>query len=496
MARPVFGRRERTARGGVVPLDRDRPLVEAARRDPAQFDALYRKYLAQVYAYALYELADHHAAEDATERDVPARARGPAAVPRARAPRGRPRGVDLPRLAVPDRAQRRRERAAIAAPAAGRVARGRAGRRAGRRGRRGHRGRRDDSATRRPRPCARCDRLPDDRRRALLLRFVDEMSTAEIAGVLGRSEGAVRVLIHRGAGVGGAGAGSGPGRDPMTTGTQPRRRPGGGRRPRGGPTTSRRSWPRREPATDADDRAMPGLDPETRRAVDAVRRALVRVHPSFRFEERLADRLASLAGASAGNARRRRPVPRPAARRGGRRPAAPGDPRGRARPGRRPRPRPRLAHRRRPPARSSSAARSRPRRCRSSASPGSPGAPPGSRPRPTSRPSRASSGGSADAPPVPRVPHPARGLPGVDVDALPVVRGAAVQQAAREGHARLPDVRPPLPARRDRPPRAAAGRGLVRGARRRAGVRGPARVRRPEGVPGPGGRRPAGHRPA
>ena len=40
-------------------------------------------------------------------------------------------------------------------------------------------------------------RLPGDRRRAVVLRFVDEMSTAEIAGVLGRSEAAVRVLIHR-----------------------------------------------------------------------------------------------------------------------------------------------------------------------------------------------------------------------------------------------------------------------------------------------------------
>jgi RNA polymerase sigma-70 factor (ECF subfamily) len=41
------------------------------------------------------------------------------------------------------------------------------------------------------------ERLPRERRQALLLRFVEEMSTREIGEVLGRSEGATRVLIHR-----------------------------------------------------------------------------------------------------------------------------------------------------------------------------------------------------------------------------------------------------------------------------------------------------------
>src|SRR5512146_3600868 len=70
MARPVFGRTgaAKDAVTRLAHLDRDRPLVEAARRDPARFDALYRRYLAQVYSYAYYELGDHHAAEDATER--------------------------------------------------------------------------------------------------------------------------------------------------------------------------------------------------------------------------------------------------------------------------------------------------------------------------------------------------------------------------------------------------------------------------------------------
>ena len=41
------------------------------------------------------------------------------------------------------------------------------------------------------------EEMPDDRRQVILLRFVDGLSTAEIAAVLDRSPGAVRVLLHR-----------------------------------------------------------------------------------------------------------------------------------------------------------------------------------------------------------------------------------------------------------------------------------------------------------
>ena len=201
MARPVFGRVSVTKRGGparaegqarVAHLDRDRSLVEAAQIDPLRFDALYRRYLAQVYSYAYYELGDHHEAEDATERAFLAALSGLERFEeRARPADGE--GASTFRvwlfqiarntIANQRRGRRRHPQAPLEAAALvadpldleGGVAV------------------RDEAAA----AWNAVGRLPADRRRALVLRFVEEMSTAEIAGILGRTEGAVRVLIHR-----------------------------------------------------------------------------------------------------------------------------------------------------------------------------------------------------------------------------------------------------------------------------------------------------------
>ena len=196
MARPAL-RRVARPDGAVQPrlahLDRDRSLVEAAQRDPAAFDTLYRKYLPQVYSYAVYELGDHHDAEDATERTfLAALGALPAFEERARPEDGHGAStfrVWLFQIARNEVAQRRRARRRLPdtglelllAQAADPV------------DVEGDAVRRDEAAS----AWRAIARMRGDRRRALILRFVDELTTAEIAGVLGRSEGAVRVLIHR-----------------------------------------------------------------------------------------------------------------------------------------------------------------------------------------------------------------------------------------------------------------------------------------------------------
>jgi len=195
MVRPALRKMGRPEEGAprLAHLDRDRRLVEAAQADPAQFEALYRKYLAQVYSFAFYELRDHHEAEDATELTFLS-ALGNLARFQERARPADGEGAStfrvwlfqIARNAIAERRRRRRRRPEAPLEAAATVV--------------------DQldveaSAVRNDATSAAVDaiaRLPDDRRRAIVLRFVDEMSTREIAGVLGRSEGAVRVLIHRG----------------------------------------------------------------------------------------------------------------------------------------------------------------------------------------------------------------------------------------------------------------------------------------------------------
>jgi RNA polymerase sigma-70 factor (ECF subfamily) len=172
-------------------LDRDRPLVQAARSDPAKFDALYRRYLARVYSYAYYELGDHHAAEDATEATfVSALTHLDSFEERARPADGEGAStfrVWLFQIARNEVAgERRRYRRRPTEPIGETLVSDPLNV--------------EDEAVRRDqaREAWRAvGRLPGARRQAMVLRFVDELSTAEIAGVLGKSEGTVRVLIHR-----------------------------------------------------------------------------------------------------------------------------------------------------------------------------------------------------------------------------------------------------------------------------------------------------------
>ncbi|HEX2221001.1 MAG TPA: sigma-70 family RNA polymerase sigma factor [Candidatus Limnocylindria bacterium] len=165
--------------------DPDLPAVRAAQRDPAAFATIYRRYLDRVYSYSFYALGDHHDAEDATERSFLAALAG---IGRFR-DEGSSFRAWLFRIAHNTVANAHRSRARR--PTAPLEAAGERGAADG------------DPATLVARAeelravVAALDELPEERRQVILLRFVDGLTAAEIGPILGRSPGAVRVLLHR-----------------------------------------------------------------------------------------------------------------------------------------------------------------------------------------------------------------------------------------------------------------------------------------------------------
>ena len=152
----------------------------------ADFSELYRRHLRDVYSYAYYRVGNHHDAEDLTEQTFLQAYRHFA---RACAEsNGRPLRPWLIRIAhnlaanyYRDRSRRPQTAIDDAGPlAATHTTEGLVQDR-------------DDLA--RILECVQ--RLPDDRREALIMRFALGMDNREIARALGRTDGATKVLIHR-----------------------------------------------------------------------------------------------------------------------------------------------------------------------------------------------------------------------------------------------------------------------------------------------------------
>jgi RNA polymerase sigma-70 factor, ECF subfamily len=150
------------------------------------FEELYRNHLRDVYSYAFYRVGNHHDAEDLTEQAFLQAYRH---FERARREsNGRPLRPWLIRIAHNLASNYHRDRArrpeanleAVEPPShphgTEQIVEGREELRL---------------------VMDRLERLSDDRREALIMRFALGMSNREIARALGRTDGATKVLIHR-----------------------------------------------------------------------------------------------------------------------------------------------------------------------------------------------------------------------------------------------------------------------------------------------------------
>lgn len=162
-------------------LEAERRLIEASKRQPRRFAQLYERYFDRVYAFALTRTRDRAAAEDVTAETFRVAFENLARFEW----RGVPFSAWLFRIAanaatdearLASRAEALTELDAV----------------------------QDESWEARlievetkARLFELVERLPGDQRRAIVMRFGQEKRVREIAGVLGRTEGAVKLLQHR-----------------------------------------------------------------------------------------------------------------------------------------------------------------------------------------------------------------------------------------------------------------------------------------------------------
>jgi RNA polymerase sigma-70 factor (ECF subfamily) len=163
----------------------DSVLIAQAKEDPAAFSLLYERYVTNIYNYIYYRTGNHHDAEDLVSRTFYRALKHFARYEDRGAPfsaylyriahnmvanwhrdRSRRQVVPLNELML---SSREREQPAVVAEEKG-----------------------EQEIL-----LAAVRRLPADRQQLLIHKFMDQMSNAEIAQIMGRTEGAIKSLYHR-----------------------------------------------------------------------------------------------------------------------------------------------------------------------------------------------------------------------------------------------------------------------------------------------------------
>ena len=166
-------------------LGSDLDLVKRIKKDPSAFGQLYERYVAKIYNYVYYRVGNHHDAEDVTSR-VFYRALTHI---QDYTDRGVPFSAWLYRIAHNLVANWHRDHA-----------------------RRQDLALEDVTLVGEPREMPELvaetneerrwllnaiRRLPEERQELLILKFVEQLSNAEVGHVMGRTEGAIKSLYHR-----------------------------------------------------------------------------------------------------------------------------------------------------------------------------------------------------------------------------------------------------------------------------------------------------------